>query len=554
MADDPDTPVHTPVPSLAAVLRARARGLRPLEQPSRWTSRAELPLSVPAVSKQRHRISYRGLPSTRGILPEDILEGIFTILREDERQYWEYHHHFPNDERSLAACALVSRLWKSLSQRHLYRDLVYTRGRIVKGACEIAGHQAALCDPLCNCFCHLSLEQQLRIPPKRLESFLHFLREAPHLRRYVRSLRLRTSPLDVRECPVDIIQAGIVLDILGMLSNAKDLHLEDIALTPRPVSIPSQAKISSLESLTLSSCEGLTYAQASRTLDTLSHFDQVTKLRLVHLWDRRTDINPSQDSAIIFMSSLKVGTIELERTKFMGDDLYAFLVNSAESHITVRTTLPTDRFSALRLRRFIDRLGPRLEHLEYSLRVRDVSCPATLLLAAVMASPPDPATGGSLDLSGCTRLRTLRLSLALDPGTLALDLNLAVIPTLASLRGLGSEAEPLELTLAVALGEVLETLPVAAGTPSRCALARLEDAVAELHGLGRVSNALIELEIPPTPEDIPRPDDRVARANHVLKALFPRLDARGSLVVATAAKASPPRVNAFWGGRYDAPW
>ncbi|GJE98651.1 hypothetical protein PsYK624_148860 [Phanerochaete sordida] len=382
---------------------------------------------------------------------------------------------------------------------------------------------------------------------KSLASFAEFVRRSPHVQRHARSLRLRTSPLDVRDELDQPVDAATVLGLLGILPRVTVLHLEDITLarttpsTPLPPAPP-------LEHLTLSSCQGLKRASASCILQTLQHFHHISRLRLTHLYEECPWL--ARSAPVLAQLQLSVHTFELERTKFIGDTVLSFLAASAAGPATVRATLPTDVTTAPRLRRFVKALGPRLAHLEYSLRIRDVPCPTTLLLAGIDPTPADHVVGAALDLGAASGLRTLRLALSLARAKLIPDLVRTATPTLASCRAL--RGAPFALVLVAPLGEVLEELAFLE-EDAREAFKRLEDVLVDLVGRERVERVVFELEVWPAVDD-GEVGDKVGRAEELVRAIFPRLDASDGLRVVQNARTEAPRVNVFWGGRYDVPW
>ncbi|GJE98646.1 hypothetical protein PsYK624_148810 [Phanerochaete sordida] len=536
------------------MLRMRAHQLFPPEEPSSSPYETGAASWGPLECTETTYRVYEKSPTVQGALPEDNLEAVFSILRDDEIEYRDHHHCFPNDARPLASCALVSSVWRALTSRHLFRDIVFTRRSALRGSCDNLAHDPTCCSPVCRSSSNepTSRPESGTRPAKTLLSLLHFLRESPVLRRYVRTLRLRTSPLDVRNGPPDPVDATIVLNILRALPRAAVLHLEDIILSPSPATALREAP--PLEHLTLSSCQGLTRLLASQIIATLSCFRRVRRLRIVHLWEQCSWRDPPSNADRGTPLPLSIDQFEFERVKFMDGDVFAFLAASATLGAIVRTTLPTDRTSAAQLRRFIQALGPRLAHLDFTLRIRDAPCPTTMILASVNPSVlQDPTTGAALDLSECTSLRTLKFRLNLTPAKLVQDLTLTVVPMLHSLRALRPRLPPVALTIVTYLDEMLRELDGAHVAGPVChALEQVEEAILELQGLGAVDSTTFELEVAPALRSPPI-DERVAQAKGLLRMRFSRCDACGDLQVAVV-RVGAARVNVHWGGRYDISW
>ncbi|GJE98671.1 hypothetical protein PsYK624_149060 [Phanerochaete sordida] len=425
-----------------------------------------------------------------------------------------------------------------MALRHLLRTLVFTRGTVMNGVRGTLSnhnpHQGAVsCDDL-------PLNPQR--PQKDPRAFSEFICQSSNVQQYVRTLRLRTSLLGVGVEAEEPVDANVLLGLFKILPRLTTLHLEDIVLSPPSLSGAPLPPTLSLEHLTLGSRLGCAPISASHILDTLSHFRYIGRLRLIHLWE---EPQPSTSAPNLSVSHPAVETFEFERCRFLGDAIFTFLADCAAERVTVRTTLPTDVLSAQKLNQFVTALGARLAHLEYTFRVRDMPCPMTLLFAG-FDSAAHPGGGAALDLSSCTSLGTLRVALDLAPARLASDLASTLVPTLASLPALPRGTPPLALTLAASLGDVLAGQHLEDRTS---VFAQLEDAVLELLGSGRVAGLTFEIEVARGV-----PDSRMAEGSETVKALFPRLNASDDLHVIEVAKAGAPRVNAYWGGRYDAPW
>ncbi|GJE98684.1 hypothetical protein PsYK624_149190 [Phanerochaete sordida] len=132
----------------------------------------------------------------------DDLGYVLDCLREERiRSNWSANTPYCPAYTTLCACALVSRAWRDLAQRRLFRDLVFSHGSF--------------------------LNKDYDVEQRDLMVLHQFLVDTPQACQYARSLRLRTTKRGASEG--ETTDPAQLYEIFSRLPYLDAIHLEDIA-------------------------------------------------------------------------------------------------------------------------------------------------------------------------------------------------------------------------------------------------------------------------------------------------------------------------------------
>lgn len=295
------------------------------------------------------------------VLPNDVLLEVFSILREDEVSHWDAHRRFWEDERDLSSCALVSHTWRDLAVRHLFRDLVFTHGPVIQGACAGVGHPESCL--WCSCSCHWDEPDRMR---REISTFLRFVQDSPHVQKAVRTLRLRISPLAYEERNKTTVDSACLFTLLASFSRLTTVYFEDMTLsmsgTPS-AALPPTLSVKELVFGTL--CMDM-HAFEESTNCIVGRFQSVDCLRVpARLWNIRS--SPADTLSEIFETRMTSLGFDGKNYDCAGS-IHSFIANASSGPRSLELPYISEPNAAC-VQRSLDAIGGRLEHLRYQVRV-----------------------------------------------------------------------------------------------------------------------------------------------------------------------------------------
>lgn len=388
-------------------------------------------------------------------LSVDDLGLIFTVLQEERIAQWDNFRIFGLAHGALCSCTLVSHSWRDIALRHLFRDLIFTHGPVVTWECVKLGHDPAC--PKCSCSCH---SDEASPPRRELSAFYHHLLESPHIRQHAHSLRLLASPLGI--AAGETMDVSLLFQVLSALPQLKALYLQDIEPPLPSSSTLPLTKILTLEHLTLAFRYRTNVSQRG-VVDILAHCNRVRHLNLLGIRGRQERSRDAVNSPA--EPFLEVDSIVLNDYEHVSPSIFTYLskaVLGLRSFEVDRIKVP----AVMRgLQTLINTTGARLELFAYGdtsarrqtyrgklLLSIDGAQLIRLRISEILASLSELRAP---DLSKCSGLESIDITLHLGCNSLGLYLEKIINPMLSSLRG-GPRKQLQRITLK---SSVLEGLP-----------------------------------------------------------------------------------------------
>ncbi|EKM52269.1 uncharacterized protein PHACADRAFT_260525 [Phanerochaete carnosa HHB-10118-sp] len=446
-------------------------------------------------------------------LSYDDFDLIFSILREEHIAEWDALKRSGSAYRTLCICASASRTLRDLAQRHLFRDLIFTYGPVITRDCDKLSHGRGCAG--CGCSCH-SEEAPAR---KELSTFHQYLVDSPHVRQHARSLRLRASPLGVRA--KETVEAASLSQVLAQLPKLDTLHLEDISLrstpqTSSPDSSSQLVKIPALERLTLAFQHAGIGSQDS-VFKILAQCDSVRHLRLLgmHSWNGRTLPDPA--TAATLRPYLGVKSVEIETYGPLFGKIFTYLAAATRAGLrSIRVNGVTNPAVASGLQTLLDATNTQLEHFACG----DMTAGRRTFreIQAMLSNVHGP------NLSRCTSLASIEITLHLGCNSLGLELQYIINPMLLSLR-VGSRGKLRQIMLKSAVREgLLSDLQHTSVSPW---LSKLDEILLTLYDRRGVAEVLVRLD------DVAGRLDLAAKNRNAIWDSLPRVASSGILRILT---------------------
>ncbi|EKM52268.1 uncharacterized protein PHACADRAFT_211540 [Phanerochaete carnosa HHB-10118-sp] len=342
-------------------------------------------------------------------LSEDDLDIVFSILQEDRIAEWDTLRLFGPAHRTLMACASMSRSWRVLAQRHLFRDLVLTYGVVIAENCNGMRHTA--CSGY-GCSCHLNERTGAR---RGLSAFHRFLVESPHIRRYARSLRIRASPRVHERKEMD---AALLSQVLAELPGLNDLYLEETSLllsrSVRAQTSPPTG-ILALERLTLTFQHARSFYQDS-VPRILAQCHRVQHIRLLGMVGWNGSPTPGRTSMGPPEPHLEVESVDIEISKPPGGKVFKYLAVATQRLRSIQVNKIAHPEVMDDLQALLDATHAKLERFVYG----DMTA--------------DQSWDKGPDLSRCTNLVSVEIILDLGCITTGQELQHVINPMLSSLQ------------------------------------------------------------------------------------------------------------------------
>lgn len=212
-----------------------------------------------------------------------------SILNELHPLDWESSWKMPMDGKgNLHACSLVSRSWRELAQRHLFRNTTYSFCASSERHAEHTGRKT------------LFMPMTSRSRTRTLPMLLHFLQQSPQFMRSIRALRLdfwpQRYPPNVYDAPTnggmammfesdtDVVDFNTLLALLHSLPALITLQLCNINLAEHTHAIFPTRRLS-LSHFSLSY-----YRETSGALRLNEHVGHQTVLRLLHIVEKTEEL------------------------------------------------------------------------------------------------------------------------------------------------------------------------------------------------------------------------------------------------------------------------
>ena len=298
----------------------------------------------------------------------DILDNVLEFLHPED---WETGWHEKDD---LLSCSLVSRTWHSISQHHLFRDIVYLFLRTPDDNTLLNDKHSRTSRIL------IPFTDRPRKRYTTLPMFISLLEEHSSIRYMIHRLRLEVRPLEephglsARQfTEEDCVDTETFLRLCTLLPNLKALHLCNVVLSEDPSPNPPLTPLPRLYVSYRSnlSSHGWTWHSAGnfvRTYRILACFAGLDELHLHAIGDLAFFIRSSTGERSPAKLRLPIRSLILDAVTTSSGKVYEVFLDSPVAR-SLRCLVHTDLISTLGRRDFLQRIGPNLRQLRYELPI-----------------------------------------------------------------------------------------------------------------------------------------------------------------------------------------